>query len=135
MLLTIVRSLFYALYRKSLKKWCSLSCSSDELNGIRNIGFPVKQYTGFSKAFHSIDHSILPKKLTSFGFNSLVTWFQSYLSIRWQFVSIEGGKSKRIYPTSGVPRVRSKLGLGVKEHMYKTTREALPNARLHLSLW
>lgn len=43
--------------------------------------------------------------MKKFGFSSsLVSWFSSYLSNRSQFVSIGGGRSHRIHPTSGVPQ-------------------------------
>lgn len=62
-------------------------------------------YTDFSKAFDRIDHGILLKKLATFGFdNSLIKWFQSYLSNRSQFDSIGCGRSERITPTAGVPQ-------------------------------
>lgn len=62
-------------------------------------------YTDFSKAFDRLDHTILVKKLESFGFSrSLVTLFKSYLSGRTQFVQYNGFNSSVYAQASGVPQ-------------------------------
>lgn len=44
-------------------------------------------YTDFSKAFDQVNHLILFNKLQSFGFSgSLLNWFKSFLSDRFQIV-------------------------------------------------
>ena len=58
-----------------------------------------------SKAFDSIDHSLLLIKLRSLGFsNRAVDWFKSYLSRRSQIVRIGTTLSEPHLTTHGVPQ-------------------------------
>ena len=51
-------------------------------------------FVDFQKAFHTVDHHILLKKLEYYGVRGISNkWFASYLSNRKQFVSINGYKS------------------------------------------
>lgn len=62
-------------------------------------------YADFSKAFDTVDHSILLFKLQSMGLDSsLLKWFHSYLSHRIVFVSFNGERSFQFSPASGVPQ-------------------------------
>lgn len=62
-------------------------------------------YTDFSKAFDRIDHTILLKKMSGFGFSlHLTQFFESYLGNRQQFVFYNGYKSTVYTATSGVPQ-------------------------------
>ena len=62
-------------------------------------------YLDFSKAFDSIPHNELLMKLWSVGItDKLWTWFQSYLSNRRQFVSINNCSSDPLPVKSGVPQ-------------------------------
>ena len=54
------------------------------------------------KAFDSVNHVILCKKLEAMGIRS--GWFKSYLSDRKQLVSIDGTKSSLQTITCGVPQ-------------------------------
>ena len=55
------------------------------------------------KAFDTVDHAILLKKLESIGVSS-VSWFGSYLSDRRQCVDVGGTKSEFLPVTCGVPQ-------------------------------
>lgn len=62
-------------------------------------------YTDLSKAFDSLDHSILLDRLECFGVSSsLFNLIKSYLSNRFQFVQYRGYRSKNISVISGVPQ-------------------------------
>ena len=57
-----------------------------------------------SKAFDTVDHSILLKKLQLYGITDKnLTWFQSYLSNRKQYIEIgENSKTDPKYVTCGI---------------------------------
>ena len=60
----------------------------------------------FSSAFDTVDHSILLNVLNK-SFNitdTCLSWFQSYLSNRTSYVSIESSKSAVVFLTYGVPQ-------------------------------
>src|SRR3978361_833340 len=62
-------------------------------------------YTDFSKAFDRIDHGIILRKLSSFGFSQpLCGLFQTYLADRQYYVSYGGHSSAPYIGTSGVPQ-------------------------------
>ena len=63
------------------------------------------------KAFDTVDHPILLKKLKLYGITDKnLAWFKSYLSNRKQYIEIgENSKTALKYVTCGVPQ-RSVLG-------------------------
>ena len=57
------------------------------------------------KAFYLVDHNILIKKLKLYKCSSItLSWFESYLRNRKQFVVINGTKSNPLNIKSGVPQ-------------------------------
>ena len=57
------------------------------------------------KAFDTVDHSILLKKLEKYGIRcNILKWFKSYLSCREQFVEYNDCHSEKKYITHGVPQ-------------------------------
>lgn len=57
------------------------------------------------KAFNSVDHDLLIKKLESYGFkNNELNWFKSYLSDRKQVVSVGKEISDYCLIMSGAPQ-------------------------------
>ena len=62
-------------------------------------------FIDLQKAFDTVDHSILLKKLAHYGIRGLANdWFKSYLSHRHQFVSINGYESNKVRMKHGVPQ-------------------------------
>lgn len=62
-------------------------------------------YTDFEKAFDRVNHSLLINKLQKIGFaNPLLSWFNSFLSQRIQFVKYKNFISTPMNVISGVPQ-------------------------------
>jgi hypothetical protein len=62
-------------------------------------------YTDFSKAFDSVNHSLLSEKLKLLGFSpKLLSWIVSYLTDRTQMVLFKDCLSNPLHATSGVPQ-------------------------------
>ena len=57
------------------------------------------------KAFDTVDHTILIKKLNSDGTEDRAgDWFESYLKNKTQFCTLNGNKSKPKKVTCGIPQ-------------------------------
>ena len=66
-----------------------LSITDNIYNAIENGKFSCGLFLDLRKAFDSVNHSILIKKLNHYGFRGIVNdWFQNYLEDRKQLVSI-----------------------------------------------
>ena len=58
-----------------------------------------------SKAFDTLDHNILIKKLAHYGINGIpLEWFTSYFTGRSQYVEIDGVSSNVLSLSTGVPQ-------------------------------
>ena len=66
---------------------------------------PVVVYMDLSKAFDTLDHRILIRKLQYYGVQGVaLNWFQNYLENRMQYVEVNGHKSSCLPLTTGVPQ-------------------------------
>ena len=62
-------------------------------------------FLDISKAFDTIDHAILCKKLEYYGLRGIIDdWFRSYLSTRSKFIPIDGSQSNPTPVLYGVPQ-------------------------------
>ena len=62
-------------------------------------------YLDFAKAFDKVSHKILLRKIENLGINGKVlTWLKSFLSNRYQSVTVEGELSFLHLVLSGVPQ-------------------------------
>ena len=67
--------------------------------------FACGVFIDLQKAFDTVDHSILLKKIKHYGIRGLTNqWFKSYLSGRTQFTSVNGYDSKIKDMKNGVPQ-------------------------------
>ena len=66
---------------------------------------PLSIFLDLSKAFDTLDHTILLKKLKYYGFNGVtLSWFKNYLSDRTQFIDFDGTQSSMLHLNTGVPQ-------------------------------
>ena len=74
-------------------------------NAVENNRQSIGIFLDLSKAFDTIDHTILLHKLTYYGFRGkALDWFSSYLSNRKQYVIYNNEKSTMEKLTCGVPQ-------------------------------
>ena len=67
--------------------------------------FSCGVFVDLEKAFDTVNHNILLKKLEHYGIRNIANrWFESYLSDRKQFVSLGGTNSNNLPITCGVPQ-------------------------------
>ena len=72
---------------------------------IENKLFSCGIFLDLSKAFDTVNHHILLRKLENYGIRGITNqWFHSYLSNRKQSVSIFNYKSEELTITCGVPQ-------------------------------
>ena len=70
-----------------------------------NFNVPINIYVGLSKAFDSLNHSILLTKLRRYGISGCsYELFRSYLSNRLQFVDFNSKMSTELAISTGVPQ-------------------------------
>lgn len=79
---------------------------TDSVYSALNSGeFHMSVMLDLSKAFDTVQHSILLGKLELYGIRGLsLSWVQSYLTDRKQYVSIDGTDSQLLPITAGVPQ-------------------------------
>ncbi len=72
---------------------------------LNDANYVLGLYLDLSKAFDTVDHSLLLKKLYWYGIRGTThEWFSSYLSNRKQYVHINGVKSAQYKIEIGVPQ-------------------------------
>ena len=60
-------------------------------------------FLDLSKAFDTVNHNILTRKLEQYGVRGLVpTWFQNYLKVRKQIVKYQQKESRKMTISTGV---------------------------------
>ena len=78
---------------------------SNVLEAVDNIKVCVSVYLDLSKAFDTINHSILLRKLEHYGVRGKAhAWFKSYLAQRKQYVYYKNDKSESKAVSVGVPQ-------------------------------
>ena len=75
------------------------------LHDMDNKQFPLAIFLDLSKAFDTLDHTILLTKLKHYGILGVpLKWFTSYLSNRKQYVQLDSVKSNLLDIKTGVPQ-------------------------------
>ena len=81
-----------------------ISLTDDIRNARDNNNITCGIFIDLKKAFDTVDHVILLKKLSYCGFRGLANdWFKSYVNYRQQFVSMNGYDSSKLIIKHGVP--------------------------------
>ena len=79
--------------------------TSEILNSIENKLTSIAVYLDLSKAFDTLDHNILLRKLHHYGIRGIaLDWFRSYLTDRNMYVDYKGITSKEHNINYGVPQ-------------------------------
>ena len=93
-------------FRKKSSTYMALVDICEQItNSIDNRDYCAGVFIDLSKAFDTIDHTILLTKLQHYGIRGVaLDWFGSYLTNRAQFVSIESVNSGNGHITCGVPQ-------------------------------
>ena len=70
-----------------------------------NGTFGCGVFVDLQKAFDTVNHTILLKKVEYYGVSgNVLNWFSSYLCNRKQYVSVNGATSDQLTITCGVPQ-------------------------------
>ena len=71
----------------------------------KELPLAIYMYMGLSKAFDTLDHTILSNKLRYYGITDIsLKWFLSYLAQRSQYVEVNGTQSSKRVIRTGVPQ-------------------------------
>jgi retron-type reverse transcriptase len=93
-------------FRKNRSTQLALTSYLDKLTeALDKNEYAISLFIDLSKAFDTIDHSLLLKKLYSYGIRGLAyDYIKSYLSNRLQYVETHGMSSSLLSITCGVPQ-------------------------------
>ena len=93
-------------FRKGHSTAQAVSEIADNLReAIDNNLYTCGVFIDFSKAFDTVNHEMLLKKLESYGIRGMpLKWFTSYLNNRQQYVAIGHTESPRQAMTCGIPQ-------------------------------
>ena len=93
-------------FRKNHSTKLALISITEEIRRALDSGkFACGVFIDLEKAFDTVDHNIILKKLDLYGIRGIAnSWFKSYLSNRVQYVSYSGARSNIENITSGVPQ-------------------------------
>ena len=95
----------YGFRKKHSTEMASLELIDRIYHDLDNKKIPIAIFLDLSKAFDTLDHNILLHKLNYYGVNgNSLSWFNSYLTNRYQYVDIDGTSSKPLIITTGVPQ-------------------------------
>ena len=103
--MNIFYSLQFGFREKHSTNHALISMTESIRNTIDNGKFGCGVFIDLKKAFDTVNHDILLKKLEHYGVRGIaLDWFASYLSNRKQYVSVNGHISDYLNITCGVPQ-------------------------------
>ena len=95
----------YGFRSKHSTEYAALEVIDRVMTSMDRNDVPFNIYIDLSKAFDTLDHTILLEKLSYYGINGIsLDLMRSYLSNRKQFVEIDNVKSETIITDTGVPQ-------------------------------
>ena len=95
----------YGFRRNHSTEYATMELIDKVMHDLDNGDNPISVFIDMSKAFDTIDHSILIAKLKYYGFdNSSLDLMISYLSNRYQYVDYNETQSSSLKITTGVPQ-------------------------------
>ena len=95
----------YGFRKKSSTHVALLTFIDKAIQAIENGEYAIGVFLDFSKAFDTVDHKILLDKLDHYGIRGCVlSWFRSYLSHIFQYVTYNGSQSSQQLIKCGVPQ-------------------------------
>ena len=95
----------YGFRQEHSTELASLEFTDRIMHHLDEKKIPITIFLDLSKAFDTLDHSILIDKLQYYGVrNSALNWFNSYLSNRVQYVDYNGTISSKLPLSTGVPQ-------------------------------
>ena len=99
-------NLLYTSFRKGHStEYAALELADRIIQQMDENKTPINIYLDLSKAFDTLNHSILIHKLKLYGINgTAIQLFKSYLSNRKQHVEYENNTSDTLLITTGVPQ-------------------------------
>ena len=102
---TILNERQYGFREKSATAFALIDLMDDLTNAIDNREYTVRVFIDLKKAFDTLDHDILLRKLDHYGVRGLpLQWLRSYLQNRSQFVSYNSNDSSYLPIRCGVPQ-------------------------------
>ena len=95
----------YGFRQEHSTELAALEFTDRIMHHLDNKKIPVTIFLDLSKAFDTLDHSILLDKLYYYGIrNTPLDWFKSYLNNRCQYVDFNGIESAKLPLSTGVPQ-------------------------------
>ena len=95
----------YGFRKKSSTHVALLTFIDKVIQAIENGEYAIGIFLDFSNAFHTVDHKILLDNLDQYGIRGCaLSWFRSYLSHRFQYVTYNGSQSSKQLIKCGVPQ-------------------------------
>ena len=95
----------YGFLKNHSTEYAAMELTDKVLKDIDEKNISLAIFMDLSKAFDTLDHSILIKKLAHYGVKgTALEWFTSYLTGRSQYVEIDGVSSSILTLSTGVPQ-------------------------------